>query len=68
MNNVIFITGTNGKSTTTNMIAHTFESRNKKVATNAEGANMITGIATTLIKNSTLSRKSKKTSISIRNR
>lgn len=51
---VIFVTGTNGKSTTTNLIAHTIKSANKQVATNTEGANMMSGIATTLIKNSNL--------------
>lgn len=51
---VIFVTGTNGKSTTTNLIAHTFKIAGYKVATNTEGANMMSGIATTLIKNSNL--------------
>jgi len=51
---VIFVTGTNGKSTTTNLIAHTIKSSNRLVATNMEGANMMSGVATTLIKNSTL--------------
>ena len=51
---VIFITGTNGKSTTTNLVAHTIKSAKKQVATNTEGANMMSGVATTLIKNSNL--------------
>lgn len=51
---VIFISGTNGKSTTTNLLAHTLKSAGKTVATNREGANMMPGVATTLIKNSTL--------------
>lgn len=50
----IFVTGTNGKSTTTNLIAHTIKSAGKLIATNTEGANMMSGIATTLIKNSNL--------------
>lgn len=50
----IFITGTNGKSTTTNLVAHTLRSAGKTVACNSEGANMMPGVATTLIKNSTL--------------
>ncbi len=50
----IFVTGTNGKSTTTNLIAHTIKSAGKKIATNTEGANMMSGIATTLIKNCNL--------------
>lgn len=52
--NVYFISGTNGKSTTTNLIFHTLSSAGKSVACNTEGANMMGGVATTLIKNSTL--------------
>ena len=51
---VIFISGTNGKSTTTNLVYHTLKSAGKQVAANVEGANMMGGVATTLIKNSTL--------------
>ncbi|MDD6328421.1 MAG: MurT ligase domain-containing protein [Eubacteriales bacterium] len=51
---VIFITGTNGKSTTNNMIVHCLQSAGKTVATNLEGANLITGVATAMIKNATL--------------
>lgn len=54
---VIFITGTNGKSTTTNLVTHTLRSAGRTVASNIEGANMLTGVATTLIKNSTLGGK-----------
>ena len=50
----IFVTGTNGKSTTTNLLAHTLKTAGKRVASNLEGANMMTGVATTLIKNSNL--------------
>lgn len=57
---VIFITGTNGKSTTTNLVRHTLESAGHSVACNVEGANMMPGVATTLIKNSTLSGKPNK--------
>ena len=52
---VIFVSGTNGKSTTTNLIYHTLRSAGVSVASNTEGANMMGGVATTLIKNSTLS-------------
>ncbi len=51
---VYFISGTNGKSTTTNLLHHTLTSAGKRVACNTEGANMVSGIATTLIKNSTI--------------
>lgn len=54
---VIFVTGTNGKSTTTNLIGHTLRSAGRTVASNVEGANMMTGVATTLIKHSTLGGK-----------
>lgn len=52
--NVYFISGTNGKSTTTNLLYHTLTQAGKSVACNTEGANMMGGVATTLIKNSTL--------------
>ncbi len=52
---VYFISGTNGKSTTTNLLYHTLKSAGKSVACNTEGANMMGGVATTLIKNSSLS-------------
>lgn len=60
LDKVIFVTGTNGKSTTINMITHTFEVAGKSIATNIEGANMMGGVATTLVKNSTLTGKFKK--------
>lgn len=53
----IFITGTNGKSTTTNLVCHMLRSSGHTVAANLEGANMMPGVATTLIKNSTLGGK-----------
>ena len=52
-----FITGTNGKSTTTNLVTHIFRSNGKKVIANLEGANLIYGIATALSKVSTLTGK-----------
>ena len=55
----IFITGTNGKSTTNNIIVHTLKTAEKKVTTNLEGANLIGGIVTALIKNSTITGKIK---------
>lgn len=47
---VLFITGTNGKSTTNNLIAHIFKDNGKTIVTNLEGANLIYGVATTLSK------------------
>lgn len=51
---VVFITGTNGKSTANNMVVHTLRSSGKSVCSNLEGANMIGGIATALIRDSSL--------------
>lgn len=53
----IMVTGTNGKTSTTNMLAHSLRNAEKTVATNLEGSNMLSGIATLLIKNSTLAGK-----------
>lgn len=58
-NKTIFITGTNGKSTTNNIIVHTLKNAGKIVTSNLEGANLISGIATALIKNSKLNGKLK---------
>ena len=49
----IFVTGTNGKSTTTNLIAHTLSSAGRRVVCNMEGANLETGVATALLKQTT---------------
>ena len=54
LDKVIFITGTNGKSTTNNMVVHCMKSAGKKVCTNLEGANLITGVATAMIKSSSV--------------
>ncbi|MCQ2550633.1 MAG: MurT ligase domain-containing protein [Clostridia bacterium] len=51
---VLFITGTNGKSTTNNLIAHIFKENHKVVVSNLEGANLIYGVATTLSKAASL--------------
>ena len=50
---VLFITGTNGKSTTNNLINHIFKENGYNVVSNLEGANLLPGVATTLIKAST---------------
>jgi UDP-N-acetylmuramyl tripeptide synthase len=54
-NKVVFVTGTNGKSTLTNLLYHILKKNGVRVVANLEGANQKCGIATTLIKNSTLS-------------
>lgn len=48
---VILITGTNGKTTTTNMIYNMIKKSNKKVITNNTGANLKSGITSCFIDN-----------------
>jgi lipid II isoglutaminyl synthase (glutamine-hydrolysing) len=49
--NVILITGTNGKTTTRSIIVKIFEDQNISVCTNRGGANIYRGIASTLLSN-----------------
>ena len=56
---VVFVTGTNGKTSTTHYLAQIFQSDNQQVMTNAQGANLIQGIATIALENSRLSGKIK---------
>ncbi len=51
---VILITGTNGKSSSTNLITHILRENGFKVISNLEGANLLSGIATSLAKESDL--------------
>ena len=48
---IIYVIGTNGKTTTTNLINTLLLKNQKKVITNLEGANLISGLLTLLIKN-----------------
>ncbi|MDH7577286.1 MAG: MurT ligase domain-containing protein [Bacillota bacterium] len=50
---VLAVTGTNGKTTTANLLAHTLRRAGFTVAHNAEGANMLPGVATALIRDCT---------------
>jgi UDP-N-acetylmuramyl tripeptide synthase len=54
---IILVAGTNGKTTTGRIIQTILEKNNKKVFQNSEGANLLNGIASSLIRNSTLSGK-----------
>lgn len=49
---IILIAGTNGKTTTSTLIKFILESEGKKVFQNEEGANLLNGIASAIIKNS----------------
>lgn len=60
----IFITGTNGKTTTTALATHIFNDAFIECFSNSTGANMLTGITTTYIKNYSLfNKKLNKTAI-----
>lgn len=51
---VVMVTGTNGKTTTNNMIARVLGKAGYRVLVNAEGANLVTGLTTAFIKNASL--------------
>lgn len=51
---ILYITGTNGKTTTANLITHLLETAGKTVLTNREGSNMVTGISASLVRNAPL--------------
>lgn len=44
---IVFITGTNGKTTTSNLIGHILKENNINIINNFEGANMLDGIIST---------------------
>ncbi len=47
---VVAVTGTNGKTTTANLLAHILRAAGHNVAHNSEGANMLPGVATALMR------------------
>lgn len=51
---VILVTGTNGKTSTANMLVQSLKMANKSVISNTKGDNMKNGIATVLLKHATL--------------
>ncbi len=52
---VLAVTGSNGKTTTSNVVAHVLRNNGYKVVNNELGSNMTSGIASTLISAATLS-------------
>ena len=46
---IITVTGTNGKTTTSNFISAILKSAGRKVAHNTKGANMLTGVTTAMV-------------------
>ncbi len=51
---IIVIAGTNGKTTSTALLKFLLEKSGKKVFTNSEGANLLNGVASSIIKNSNI--------------
>lgn len=56
---IIAITGSNGKTSTVEMVAGILQAAGKQVVYNKEGSNQIEGVATMLLKNATLTGKVK---------
>ena len=56
---IIVIAGTNGKTTSTALLKFILEKSGKKVFTNNEGANLLNGVASSIIKNISVSSKLK---------
>ena len=54
---IITVTGTNGKTTTSGFIAGILQANNRKIAHNRKGANMLGGILTALIEKSDINSK-----------
>src|SRR3989344_6811295 len=51
---VIVIAGTNGKTTSTALLKFILQKSGKRIFTNSEGANLLNGVASTIIKNSNI--------------
>ncbi len=53
---VVFISGTNGKTTTAKLITHLLKEQGFSVVTNASGANLVNGVLTSLLLNTSFFR------------
>jgi UDP-N-acetylmuramyl tripeptide synthase len=51
---IILVAGTNGKTTTSKLLTHILENNDIPVFQNEEGANMVNGLATTLLRNTSV--------------
>ncbi len=51
---IVAVTGTNGKTTTSNFVSAILQTAGRKVAHNAKGANMLTGITTAMVEKADL--------------
>lgn len=54
---IVFITGTNGKTTTTKTVVEMLEANGVKVLTNATGSNMVRGLISGIIRNAKITAK-----------
>ena len=57
---IIAVTGSNGKTSTVEMIAHVMEDAGLNIAYNKEGSNQIEGVTTFILNNCTMGGKFKK--------
>lgn len=57
VDDIVFVSGTNGKTTTSNLIGHTLKANNIDIIHNNEGANMAAGITSAFIMQSTKNTK-----------
>lgn len=62
---IVAVTGTNGKTTVTNLIGDMFEKSGKKVLSNKAGSNIASGISTVLLKGCNIFGKAKKYDLAV---